>query len=201
MQGSRFFRAFSIALALTLTAGLGAGVAQAKKKSASKFERTAAVNQAIPDETSPPVTTGVLVSELKAGGKYKGRKIRDVNVTVQISGTGTDSIFDLDVLLQAPNGATTFLFTALSPGNQLGPLTLDDESDVAIFNGTGATFPTGLLSPWQGTAHIFFPLAVMDGGPVKGTWKLHALDYEPGNTNTLVSWGLQVRTGKPYETK
>lgn len=190
-----------VVLAIAMTAGAG-GAAEAKKGSGS-LDSSKSVNAPIPNATNPPFTTGVLTSTIKAGNKFKGKKIRDVNVTIQIAGTGTNSIQGLSASLRAPNGTgTTLFFPGLGPGNLMGPLTLDDETRIGLEPGTPDD-STGLFTPYQGTAQPQDPpLAVMDGGRVKGDWTLTILDFDTGaDTNTLVSWSLKVRAGEPYVTK
>lgn len=199
MQGVRFrlFRASVLAVALTAAAGLSAGTAVAKKGS-GKVNSTQVVNAPVPDSSA--AGTGILTSTIEVGNKFKGTKIRDVNATVQFSGTGVDSVAGLFVLLQAPNGANATLIGGLSPGNFVGPLTLDDETEV-ILSGAPFNSPGLLTSPWVGTSQPSEPLAIMDNGRVKGNWTLHVLDYNSGDTNVLNSWNLTVRAGKPYETR
>jgi subtilisin-like proprotein convertase family protein len=194
-------------LALLLCAALvvpAAAGAQKKKgkKGPGAVNITKTVNQLVPDELAgAPGIDGILTSTIDVGKRFKGRRIRDVNVTVQITGTGTDSIEDLTAYLQAPNGTATTLFDERDPGNLLGPLTLDDET--FMFPASGPpTDPTGLFAPWQGTAYPQGPpLSAMDDGPVRGAWNLVLRDDSDGNTNTLVLWRLNVVAGRPYQTK
>jgi subtilisin-like proprotein convertase family protein len=192
-------------LALALCAALVVSTAAgAQKKKGKKGPRavniTRTVGAPIPDAILGG-QAGVLTSTINAGKAFRGKRIRDVNVTVQITGTGTDSIDDLAATLQAPNGTATGLFNALNPGNLLGPLTLDDET--FLFPSAGNPVdPTGLYAPWQGTAYPEgSPLSAMDDGPVRGAWNLVIVDEVSGNTNTLVSWRLNVVAGRPYQTK
>lgn len=188
-------------LAALISAALAAGPAQAKK-GGGKVDITNAANLPITDEDPVTEIDGVTTSEIKVGNKFKGKKIRDVNVTVQITGTGTDSIEDLKVRLSAPNGATTTLFDSLDPGNLLGPLTLDDETLIDLQSDAPFPDPTLLFSPWQGTSQAgSVGLWPLDNGSVKGTWTLIIRDDTDGDTNVLNSWRLNVRAGAPYQTK
>jgi subtilisin-like proprotein convertase family protein len=192
-------------LALILCLGVGASASSAvaqkkKKKGPGAVDITKTTNLPITDET-PGGLDGITTSTIDVGKRFKGKRIRDVNVTIQAIGTGANSVADLDVQLQAPNGTATLLVNGLTPGNLLGPLTLDDETFVLPSNGTPVD-PTGLYAPWQGTAYpAGTPLSAMDDGPVRGAWNLVIRDDDDGNTNTLVFWRLNVVAGKPYLTK
>jgi hypothetical protein len=198
-------------LALSVTVGLSAGAAQAKKK---KGKTGGTVN--IAKTVSAPIpnagvgTFGVLASTIDVGGKkFKGTKIRDVNVTVQTLGTtGATPADNLLARLTAPNGATTQLFFGLT-GVSIGPLTLDDESVNYLFTGASAPDSTALVAPYQGTAQpgclsaALSPcvFSVMDNGGVTGAWTLRVYDTgTAGETSNLVSWKLVVSAGKPYKT-
>jgi hypothetical protein len=201
----------ALALALSVTVGLMAtDVASAKKKSKAggTADITKQVNQGIPDGTS--TTNGVLTSTVAVGGKkFKGTRIRDVNVTLQTTGTAQQSAGQLAARLTAPNGATTGLIQNNLFGQSVGPLTLDDESPNAL--GRQNSFePTQLAAPYAGTAQpdcfvipgtcTFWP---MDNGPASGTWTLRMYDTggTPPATSVLNSWRLTVVAGKPYLTK
>jgi hypothetical protein len=209
--------------ALIVCAVLGptAGTALAKngKKGGGTVNITQAVNAPITDAV-PPNQRRVTEFTANVGKKFKGRRIRDVDATLQIAGTnvpppafGDDSVNDLGARLTAPNGATVWIFgTFALSGNLIGPLTFDDETSVVrMSSGTPNGDPTLLFSPYLGRVQpngpftsdngSLQPLSIMDDGPARGTWRLTMIDYFPGNSNTLVSWGITVRTGKPYLTK
>ena len=201
--------------------GLTAGAAAAKKgkKSAGTLNLTQTVNAPITDAVPGMTldTRGITNFTAVVGKKFKGLRIRDVDATLQITGTpdtpGGSSVNDLGARLTAPNGATVWLFGANSlTGNQIGPLTFDDETTaIRMSNGDPNGDPTLLFAPYVGRVQpngpftsvngSLQPLNVMDDGPVKGTWNLTMIDYFNGGSNTLVSWGLKVQTGKPYLTK
>lgn len=203
--------------ALAAAPSASAGKGKGKGKGGGTLDVSKAVNAPIPDAGPVPPGSffgpyGVLTSTIDAGKQFKGRKVRDVNVTVQTLGTsGTAPADDLMARLTAPNGATTTLFTNLSgtvnamfmpnPNPSIGPLTLDDESPLSL----GSESPdnaTQLFMPWAGTAQPSGrPLAVMDNGPVRGTWTLALLDVFNTETSNLVSWRLNVLAGRPYKTK
>jgi hypothetical protein len=214
------------ALIVCVFLGLTAGTALAKKgkKGGGTVNITQAVNAPITDATpgSGPNPTNRAVTNFSAnvGKKFKGRRIRDVNATLQITGTSvppspsdSDPVNDLGARLTAPNGATVWIFGTFSlSGNLIGPLTFDDETSVVrMSSGTPNGDPTLVFSPYLGRVQpngpftsgngSLQPLSVMDDGPARGTWRLTMIDYFPGNSNTLVSWGITVQTGKPYLPK
>jgi len=181
-----------------------------KAKGAGSLRATKQVNAAIPDrgaELADPF--GQLSSTIVAGKKFKGRRIRDVNLTLQTTGTTPGSpARDLHVVVTAPNGASSLLLSTLFGAGpigttpiSIGPLTLDDEAGLALGSG-GARDPASLYEPWVGSARPrFSALYPLDGGPVRGTWTLRVLDSEFGETSVLNFWRLDVAAGKPYRTK
>jgi hypothetical protein len=178
--------------------------AEAKKKGGGTLDVTMPVNAPIPDAAPANGPNGLLTSTINAGKRFKGKRVRDVNVTVQTTGlTGTNPANDLVAYLTAPSGATTGLFSRLgllSPGFSIGPLTLDDESTLGLGFGDQGD-PTTLESPWAGTARPDEPgLYVMDDGPVRGAWTLRVLDQFAGGTSQFNLWRLQVVAGRPYRT-
>ncbi len=200
-------------LVLGLIVAMSGGGAQAKKrgKSGGTADVTTQVNAAIPDAVGN--TRGLLTSTIEIGGKrFRGTRVRDVNVTVQTTGTISSSAQDLQARLTAPNGATAWLFAGLS-GQSIGPLTLDDQSPT--FLNIGSTpqdnIPGALGLPYAGIAQPDClearggcPLGVMNDTPARGTWTLRTYDTSgatPGRTSTLNFWRLRVVAGMPYRTK
>jgi subtilisin-like proprotein convertase family protein len=192
-----------LALALSVTVGLAAGAAEAKKKkrkAGGTADITQVVNGAIPDGTA--TSDGVLQSTIAVGGKkFKGTRVRDVNVTFTTLGATPIAAGDLVAFLTAPDGATSFLEGGFG-GMNIGPVTFDDESNRIVVGGTTARSSFELPQPYVGTVHPDGPpLAVMDNGPASGTWTLTVLDTAAVDTSTLSSWRLTVVAGKPFKTK
>jgi subtilisin-like proprotein convertase family protein len=196
-------------LVVAFVAALAAAPAEAQKK--RKGPGSVNITQTggpIPDRG--PGATGIfgqLVSTINVGKQFKGRRIRDVNVTVQLTGLGPspNSLEDIRILLTAPNGATSELVLVgdLFPGNLAGPLTLDDETPLFIAT-SAISFgdPDALLAPYQGVAQTAgVPLANLDNGRVPGAWTLRAVDTVATATSTLNSWRLNVVAGRPFRTK
>jgi hypothetical protein len=196
------------AIALVAIAALPATAGAAKKKrpkGPGAVDVTMPVNAPIPDAAPANGPNGLLTSTIAVGKAFKGKRIRDVNVTVQTTGlTGTVPSNDLIGYLTAPNGATTGLFSRLGligSGFSIGPLVLDDESPIGLGFGDEGD-PTSLESPWVGTARPDQPgLYVLDDGPVKGAWTLRVLDTFAGETSQFNFWRLQVAARRPYRTK
>jgi hypothetical protein len=201
----------SVALAFgAMATTASAGKKKKKGKGSGSVNITRIVNAPVPDAApAPPGTVfgiwGTLTSTIDVGKQFKGRQVRDVNVTVQTLGTtGMVPASNLAAFLTAPSGADSTLFFGLNgfgPTNpSAGPLTLDDESTLDIGSGAPDN-PTKLFMPWAGTAAPPTPLSMMDGGAVRGTWTLTIQDALAGGTSNLVSWQLNVVAGRPYETK
>jgi hypothetical protein len=202
-----------VALALCVTAGLSAGAVEAKKKKKNKnpggtVDLTMPVNAQVPDATA--TTNGVLISTINvpSAKPFIGTEVRDVNVTLQTTGSASGAATQVTARVTAPNGATSWLFSGLS-GQSIGPLTLDDESPNYL-GGATSTSPNSLASPYAGTAQpncAFVrggcPLSILDNGPATGVWTLRVYDIvaAPAATSVLNSWRLTMVAGRPYLTK
>jgi hypothetical protein len=182
-------------------------------KGGKRIGITKPVDSPIPNAVGdPPVATpGVLDSEIQVGRVGRGRKVRDVNLTLQTLGTGGEvPARELDVRLIAPSGAQARLFFLLDgpfgvSNPSIGPLTLDDEARLNL--GLGAPRnPNFLYMPWAGTATPLAEadgsaLAALDGGRARGTWTLRIVDQFPEGRSRLVFWRLEVVAGKPVRAK
>jgi subtilisin-like proprotein convertase family protein len=213
MRGRALRFALMGSLALLVAVGSAAGGAQAKKKgrAGGTAEITKTVNASVPDAVGN--TSGMLVSTIDIGGrKFKGTRVRDVNVTVQTTGAISSSAQDIAARLTAPNGATSWLFADLE-GQSIGPLTLDDQTPIWLnIDSTPQDVVPGALGvPYAGTAQPDCiealggcPLGVMNDTPASGIWTLRVHDTShaaPGRTSVLNLWRLRVVAGKPYQTK
>ena len=207
MRRSRALLAGILALAIGAAMGFAfTGVASAKKGGRTATVTTP-VNQQIPDATA--TANGMLTSTVSLGKKFKGSVIRDVNVTLQTTGSAPTAARQIDARLTAPNGMTTWLIGHQLAGQSIGPLTLDDQSPNDL-GGAVQRDPTTLASPYAGTAQpdcfnsfgvcTFWP---MNGGPSAGAWTLRVYDVSSANpaTSLLNFWQLRVVTGKPYLAK
>jgi subtilisin-like proprotein convertase family protein len=209
-RGSRLARSGTTVFALVAIAALTAGTAQAKKtgKVGGTIDITRTVNAPIPDATT--TTNGLLVSTIDISGKrFKGTRVRDVNVTLQTTGAAADSARDLEARVSAPDQSTSWLLSDLS-GQSVGPLTLDDQTITFLDGSPPSPSPFALVSPYVGTAqpdcvelHGGCPLGVMNDHPASGTWTFRIYDNSmaAGRTSILNFWRLHIVTGKPYRTK
>ena len=204
---SRFTLLGVLALSLCLSVGITAGVAEAQKKKKKKAggtaEITRAVNAPVPDATAS--LNGQLVSTIDvAGKKFKKTRIRDVDVTLQTLGNAAGAAGDLYAQLSSPNGTTVFLFAGLS-GSSIGPLTLDDQSNLGLGGPFAAPLdPNTLYAPYVGRAQPFGTFSSMNDGAANGTWTLRVVDTgapPPTLTSILSSWTLRVVAGKKYLTQ
>jgi hypothetical protein len=198
------------ALAASIVAAPAEAAKKKQRKGSSVLNVTQQVNAPIPEATpGPDGPDGLLTSTLQVGKRFKGRVIRDVNVTVQTTGvTGDNPSNDLTAYLSAPNGATTTLFSGLGgldPGQavSIGPLTLDDESAIHLFDVFDSGDPLALRPPFAGTATPLETLASLESGPVRGVWMLRVIDSFSGGAETsrLDFWRLNVAAGRPYRSR
>ena len=199
-----------LALALcTAFATTLAGSAEAKKKKTpTVFNGSVSPNVAIPDGAATGPSTP-LNSTITVGKKFKGKVIGDVNVTgIRTTGNANQAANDLDFRLISPNGRGLIILGAFVEGQNIGPLTLDDDTFTEIcYHAPCAYAPQTLLAPYAGTANLLFngasgqgPLAALNGRPMKGTWTLQVWDKDGGgDTSVLNSWGLQVTAKKPVK--
>ena len=210
---SRLRVACVILLALCVGAGIAAGDAGAKKKKKkppSVFAASVAPNAAIPDEPPNGLETPV-VSTITVGKKFKGKTVGDINVTgIQTTGNVDGAADDLNLSLSAPNGKTVVLESQALGGQNIGPLTLDDDVTTSICDDTihsCADPDATLLRPFAGTANLIGtqggdtgPLSNFNGVPMKGTWTFRAWDNRNiGETSTLNSWGVQITVERPVK--
>ena len=209
----RRLAAFAVlCLALVAVAGLTAGVAtgaKKKKKAASVFQQTATVNLAIPQDaaTGPSAPVRPIITVPKA---FKGKVVGDIDVTnIRTTGSGAGAADDLRFRLSAPNGRSVTLINNGIGDVSIGPLTLNDDTNVSICD--NAVPPCvderfTLNRPFAGTANLLFlggqstgGLSAFDGVGMRGAWTLTVWDAAagPGTTSTLNTWGLKITPAKP----
>ena len=211
-SGRRRLGVAALALALCAAAGMAlGGAAVAKKKSASVFKQTNAVNAAVPQDPglgpSLPIFSTITVPK-----KFKGKVVGDLDVTgITTTGAAASSADDLNLALTAPNGQTVTLIGNGIGDVSIGPLTLDDDTRTSICDSATPTCAdpnATLLQPFAGTANLKFlaaggsgPLNAFDGGAMRGAWTLAVWDTSPvaGTTSTFNSWGLKITAAKPVK--
>ncbi len=220
MQGRR--RAASIGvMALALCTALAlvlGGPAEAKKMKKVKtvvFAQSVSPNAAIPDGPTSGPATPVNSSITVSGKKFKGKVVGDLDVTgLRTTGSSGNAARDLRVKLIAPNGRTISVIGRSIGSTSIGPLTIDDESPVAICDSNTGTSCSGgtpsgdpsatLIRPFAGTANSLGlggqgsgGIRAMNGVGMKGTWTLEVYDNNAGLTSVLNGWGLKITSAKP----
>jgi hypothetical protein len=201
--------ALALCTALAMTFGATADAKKKKKKTPSVFAASVTPNAAIPDDPANGPSTPI-TSTITVGKKFKGKTVGDVNVTgIQTTGSATDAADDVGLRLTAPDGTSVLLINPTGIGDvSIGPLTLDDDTPVAIcdFVTPPCDFPDQTLNrPFAGTANLLFlgsggsgPLSAFNGSPMRGTWTMTAWDEgDIGKTNVLNSWGVQITAARP----
>ena len=201
-------------LAICIGVGMAAGDAAAKKKKkkSSVFSGAVTVNAPIPDEPAGNARDIPVVSTLNVGKKFKGKQVGDVNVTgIQTTGNDPDSASNLNFQLTAPNGRTVLLDDGALGGQNIGPLTLDDDARTSICDDTTIDScpdpDKNLIRPFAGTANMLglfsgdlSPLAILNGSPMKGTWTFAIWDSNNnGATSTFNAWGLRITAKRPVK--
>ena len=196
-------------LALCIGAGFATGDAAAKKKhKASVFSASLSPNAAIPDR---PATAQdiVVASTVTVGKKFKGKTVGDVNVTgIRTTGSATNAAQDLSFSISPPNGKVVLLEGTALGGQNIGPLTLDDDTPTSICNDStlSCTDPNAtLIQPFAGTANLLglatgdtSPLSMLNGSQMRGTWTFRIWDNSNnGKTSTLNGWGLRITPERP----
>ena len=204
-----------LALALVTAIGMTFGAsadAKKKKKGPSVYQATQSPNAAIPNNSASPAPSTPFVSTFTVGKKFKGKTVGDVNVTgITTTGSGPGAADDLGFRITAPSGRSV---TLIKPGigdQNIGPLTLDDNTPVAICDRDPSSpcqyFPQQLNRPFAGTANLEFlgtagtgPLAAFDGLSMRGNWLLTVWDqFTTGTTSVLNSWGLKITAERPVK--
>ena len=201
--------ALALVTALGMTFGASAD-AKKKKKGPNVYQATQSPNAAIPNNSASPAPSTPFVSTFTVGKKFKGKTVGDVNVTgITTTGSGPGAANDLGFRVTAPSGRSV---TLIKPGigdQNIGPLTLDDNTPVSICDSSSPCryYTQQLNRPFAGTANLAFlgtagtgPLAAFDGLPMRGHWLLTVWDQvTPGTTSVLNSWGLKITAERPVK--
>jgi hypothetical protein len=202
-----------VGLALCVAVGIAAGDAAAKKKkhkTPSVFAASVSPNAAIPDRPPPPEHEIPVVSTITVGKKFKGKTVGDLNLTgFQTTGSGANAAGNLAISLSAPNGKTVFVEETALGGQNIGPLTFDDDTPTSICDSAtpNCSDPDQtLIRPFVGTANLLGlatgdtgPLSNFNGSPMRGTWTFRIWDNNNGVTSILNSWGLLLTAERPIK--
>lgn len=109
----------------------------------------------------------------------------EVNLTLTHTYDG-----DLTLTLIAPNGTRVQLANRRgSSGDNYTNTTFDDQAATAIGSGS---------APFSGSFRPEQPLSVQNGLAALGTWQLEVKDQAGGDTGSLQSWKLQIRTSSGW---
>ena len=169
-----------------------------KKKGSKTITRTFSSPNAIvinDDTTADPYPSAIQVSGIKKG------KIKDVNVTVRGYNHGFPD--NVDVMLVAPNGASSVLMSDAGGSTDAASLTLkfDDQAtatlpdSTAVENGTfqPANYGAADTFPDIGAAPGIVGLGQMNGGNPNGEWRLYVVDDAAANVGAFSGgWDLEI---------
>lgn len=186
--------------------------AQAEKKGGKTIHRTFSSAGSITindNQEADPYPSTIKVSGLKKS------KVTDVNVIIREF--SHDFPANVDVVLEAPNGASTILMSDVGAGTDVLDLTLtlDDQSGNTLPSTTafesGTFKPTNLgatpdLFPSLGSPPTGALLADLNGGNPNGEWRLYVVDDQGANTGEISGgWKLELtakaKTRKKHDGK
>ena len=135
-----------------------------------------------------PTGPGQVTSTITVPGNPR---IADLDVAIQLNHTNMP---DLDVVLTAPGGATSGLFTDIGAAAQPAmDLLLDDEAALPV---STYTVVSGLTVQPENA----YRLSWFDGMDAGGTWTLTVVDDLTANGGTLNGWSITVCEPAPVST-
>lgn len=205
-------RAALLAAASLLTVGmtvaepLVSAAPHAEKKRSKTITRTYSSPNAVviyDNTTADPYPAAIQVSGFKKG------KVKDVNVRLRGYNHGFPD--HVDVLLVAPNGASTVLMSDVGGGTDAASLTLtiDDQAPAVLPDGSplesGTYRPANHggvdTFPGLGSAPATVGLAQFNGGNPNGEWRLYVVDDAIGSVGAFSGgWDLEI-TAKTTKKK
>lgn len=172
---------------------------KAEKKGGKTIHRTFSSAEAITindNQEANPYPSIINVSGLKKG------KVNDVNVVIR--NFSHDFPANVDIVLEAPNGASTILMSDVGAGTDVQDLTvtLDDQSGNTLPSTTefesGTFKPTNLgntpdLFPNLGSPPTGALLADLNGVNPNGEWRLFVVDDQGMDTGEISGgWKLEL---------
>lgn len=178
---------------------LASAAPKAEKKGGKTITRSFSSAGAITindNQEADPYPSTIVVSGLKKS------KVTDVNVVIR--NFTHDFPANVDIALQAPNGASTILMSDVGAGTDVQDLviTLDDQSGNTLPSTTvfesGTFKPTNLGDtpdpfPTLGSAPTGALLADLNGGNPNGEWRLFVIDDQGVNTGEISGgWTLEL---------
>lgn len=197
-------RLATVALLTSFTLGsvampLMSAAPKAEKKGGKTIHRTFSSAGAIAindNQEADPYPSTIAVSGLKKS------KVTDVNVVIR--NFSHDFPANVDIVLRAPNGASTILMSDVGAGTPVQDLTvtLDDQSGNTLPSTTafesGTFKPTNLgntpdLIPTLGSPPTGALLADLNGGNPNGEWQLLVVDDQGMDTGGISGgWKLEL---------
>ncbi|MFA5297151.1 MAG: reprolysin-like metallopeptidase [Lutibacter sp.] len=127
----------------------------------------------IPDYNATGISSKIFIGNNK--------KIRDVNVTVNITHTW---IGDLDLMLISPAGTSVLLVASrYDEGKNYTNTVFDDGASASIITGT---------APYTGTYRPQGNLSAFNDQYSYGNWTLKAIDSDPGDFGIINSWSIEI---------
>jgi subtilisin-like proprotein convertase family protein len=171
----------------------------AAKKGGKTIQRTFSSSDSITindNQEADPYPSIINVSGLKKS------KVTDVNVVIR--DFSHDFPANVDIALEAPNGASTILMSDVGAGTSVQDLTvtLDDQSGNTLPSTTefesGTFKPTNLgntpdLFPTLGSPPTGALLADLNGGNPNGEWRLFVVDDQGVDTGEISGgWELEL---------
>ena len=172
---------------------------KAEKKGGKAIHRTFSSAGAITindNQEADPYPSTIEVSGLKKS------KVQDVNVVIR--NFSHDFPANVDIVLEAPNGASTILMSDVGAGTPVQDLTitLDDQSGNTLPSTTafesGTFKPTNLgatpdLFPTLGSPPTGALLADLNGVNPNGEWRLYVVDDQGTDTGEISGgWKLEL---------
>jgi subtilisin-like proprotein convertase family protein len=139
------------------------------------------LNVPLPDVSTVEVPLNVT----DAGG------VADVNVRVRLNHTFDG---DLSLFLVGPDGTTVDLSSRNGGGgDNFGTGANDCSGQPTVFDDSAAAAITSGTAPFAGTFRPEQPLAVFNGKPMTGTWKLRVTDNAGADVGTLFCFQLEFQ--------
>jgi subtilisin-like proprotein convertase family protein len=194
----------SLALALCLTAGLvgAADAAKKKKKTGTNAASIQKLNVPIADRAVGAPQVAVTPVDLVVPKTFGKKQVGNVDLTLQVTGSGPNYLNQLEARLIAPNGrriGITIPSSGIPPNQSFGPTryTANSQSWFCMDPTPPCEDPDDNVGPpFAGTVGDN-DLTDFNGVKMKGTWTLKILDV----TNTLTGVAnlvkLDIRAAKP----
>jgi hypothetical protein len=194
----------SLVLSLCLTVGLvgGADAAKKKKKKGKSAVSIQKLNVPIADRAAGAPLAAVTPVTFAVPKKFGKKVVGNVNLTLQVTGSGADYLNELEARLMAPSGRAINLNvpnSVLAPNQAFGPTfyTADSPFGPCFSPTPPCEDPDDNLGPPFAGPIGTNDLALFNGLKMKGTWTLKLLDLNNTLTGVVNLAKLEVRAAKP----